>query len=78
MSFVRAVQQNSGMLTSGVISRFVKSIHTRIGQSIGVHEARWARWWHLLVTALDWRVQEHVAGEIGESSKEGSQTREPG
>ena len=57
------------MLTSGVISRFVKSIHTRIGQSIGVNEARWARWWHLLVTALDWRVQEHVAGSTLRSAK---------
>ena len=65
----RAVQPKTGMLTSGVISRFVKSIHTRIGQSIGVHEARWARWWHLLATALDWRVQEHVAGSTLRSAK---------
>lgn len=43
MRFMGARRSN-GSLTSEVISRLVKSIHTSIGQSIEVHEVRWDRW----------------------------------
>ena len=79
VSTVRASRGKWGALTSDVSSLLVKRHHTRIGQSIGAHEARWRRWEALADSRTLGRVLRRAqSGALGCCGGRGSERRGSG